>query len=96
MHLAALCGSVDLPGLDGQRHTALRTDLEALVNRILDVLHSLVFGLALADTTGNCRTFDDPKTVFVAVYRNAEFHIDTLTVIELVETGKRSVTKYCL
>jgi len=78
------------PGSHGRRYSVI----DHLSPSACRERYSLVFGLALADTTGNCRTFDDPNTAFVAVYRNAEFHIDTLSALELFEARKRPVTKY--
>lgn len=71
-------GNLDETGFQGERHALSGADFQTAENGFVDVRRSLVLGFALADATGDGRTFGDPDAVFVAFQGNHEFHGGTL------------------
>ena len=77
----ALNGYFDFTSLVGQRKSLLLAHCEAFPNRILNVLFSLFFGFALADTTRNRGAFRDKYSVFILPNGNQKLHRNGTTTL---------------
>lgn len=81
-------GNLNETGFQGERQALFGADFQTAENGLVDVCRSLVLGFALADATGDGRTFGDPDAIFVAFQGDHEFHGRTLAA------GRRFVMRF--
>jgi hypothetical protein len=65
---------LDFTGFYGQGQSALGSDFEAKRDGFLNVAQGLLPGSALADAAWDCRAFNDPHAVFVAIQSHLKTH----------------------